>query len=67
MPDTGYDIPWGRWSPALLNPIPANVAAMSISLRASPSPGSSSTRSILRVTIWMARVAQTSLMGFDPW
>ena len=67
MPDTGYDIPWGRWQPALPKPTPANVAASSIWERASSSRGSWTALTMLRETISTARTAHTSLMGLEPW
>src|SRR4029453_6773515 len=67
MPDTGYDIPCGKWQPALPNPTPAYDAPSSMLARASSSDGSSTARTMYRATIRSACSDHKSLMGFDPW
>ena len=47
--------------------MPANVEASIIRLRASMSEGSSIARMMLSLTISIARLAHTSLMGLEPW
>src|SRR5256885_152252 len=67
IPETGYDIPCGRWTPALPNPPPAYDAASCIFSRASRSSGSSTARTKYFDTQRSASSDQMSLIGFDPW
>src|SRR3954468_16424310 len=67
LPETGYDMPCGRWTPALPNPTPAYDAASSMFERASSSDVSSKARTRYWLTIRSACIDQMSLIGFDPW